>query len=242
MKKYLALAILLITCSLSVSAQKTKDALFLKNGSVIYGQLLEADGENYKIRSADGSIFVFPAGDVEKFAKAEAYFEGRKSQGFTFSLESGVLVGSVGSGPAAPFSFNFLLGTTVNTSNIFSFGSGVEFIERAYTPFFAEYKRIINDRKTSPFIFLRGGAVVPLGDSGEEYEQDYYGYGPKDYKGGLSLAAGTGISWAKPDYETYLSFAYRYVHTGYERKEGTRGNVTYNFGMNRLEIKLGFKF
>lgn len=242
MRKHLAIAILLIICSLSASAQKTKDALFLKNGSVIFGQLLEADGQNYKIRSSDGSIFVFPVTDVEKFAKAEPDFDGRKHHGFTFALESGVLVGSAGSGPAAPFSFNFLLGATMNTNNILSFGSGVEFIERSYTPLFAEYRRIINDRKTSPFIFFRGGAVVPLGSTGEEDEPDYYGYGQKDYRGGLSLAAGTGISWSKPEYETYLSFAYRYVHTGYERKEGTRGIVTYNFGMNRLEIKFGFKF
>lgn len=242
MKNYLALIVLLFTCSLPLSAQKSKDALFLKNGSVIYGQLLEADGVNYKIRSADGSIFVFPASDVEKFAKSEPHYDGRKQQGFTFALETGVLVGSEGSGPVAPFSFNFLLGSTINTSNTISFGSGVEFIERAYTPLFAEYRRIINQRKTSPFIFLRGGAVVPLGGNNEEGIPDYYGFGPKDYKGGLSLTAGTGISWAKPDYETYLSFAYRYVHTGYERREGTRGDVSYNFGMNRLEMKFGFKF
>lgn len=227
---------------MTVFSQRTKDALFLKNGSVIYGQLLEADSENYKIRSSDGSIFVFPVSDVEKFSKSEPQYDGRKQQGFTFALESGVLVGASGSGPAAPFSFNFLMGATVNTNNIISLGSGVEFIERSYTPFFAEYTRIINNRKTSPFVFFRGGAVVPLGDSGEEDQPDYYGYGPKDYKGGLSLTAGTGISWSKPDYETYLSFAYRYVHTGYERREGTRGNVIYNFGMNRLEIKFGFKF
>ena len=39
------------------------------------------------------------------------------------------------------------------------------------------------------------------------------------YKGGGSFTFGTGISWAKEDYETYLSFAYRYAHTSYTQKD-----------------------
>ena len=66
--------------------------------------------------------------------------------------------------------------------------------------------------------------------------------GPKDYKGGVSLTFGSGISWAKEDYAVFLSFAYRYAHTSYVQNEYNRGEVTYNDSLNRLEIKFGFTF
>ena len=243
MKRKLILAILMICIPLILPAQKLKDALYLKNGSLIYGQLVEVTDATYKIRTSDGSLMIYPASEVEKFSQSPVYFEGRKAQGFSFSLEAGLLVGSQGSRFNAPLSFNILAGITSNTKNITSFGSGVEFIGRPYTPFFIEYKYVVNNNKTSPFLFLRGGAVVPFG--GEESSTttpNYYDYGPKDYKGGLSFAFGSGISWAKPDHETYLSFAYRYAHISYTQSEPSRGDVSYEDSLNRLEIKFGFKF
>jgi hypothetical protein len=100
----------------------------------------------------------------------------------------------------------------------------------------------MKDNKTSPFIFIRGGAIVPLGGDESSMPADYYGYGDKDYKGGFSGAFGTGISWAHEDYETYLSFAYRNAYTSYSQYEGSRGNTVYRNTLNRLEIKFGFKF
>lgn len=225
----------------TLSAQKTKDALYLKNGSLIYGKLIEVSNDQYKIRTSDGSILIYSTAEVEKFAREMPFFEGRKKSGFTFALETGVLIGSQDTKYFAPFSFNFEGGIISNTKNITSIGSGVEFIGRPFTPIFLEYKYIISDRKTSPFVFLRGGATLPIGGA-ETSNPNYNDYGPKDYKGGASFTFGSGISWAKEDYETYLSFAYRYAHTSYTIKEFNQGNVTYDNTLNRLEIKFGFRF
>jgi hypothetical protein len=56
------------------------------------------------------------------------------------------------------------------------------------------------------------------------------------------LAVGTGISWAKEDMETYLSFAYRYAQTSYKQNNYNDIIYTYKNNYNRLEIKFGFKF
>ena len=64
----------------------------------------------------------------------------------------------------------------------------------------------------------------------------------KDYKGGASLGIGTGISWAKEESETYLTFAYRYAHTSYQQDDYNNVTYTYKNNFNRLEIKFGFKF
>lgn len=240
MKKQFFLVIGLIFMFISASSQKSRDALYLKNGNIIFGKLVEVTGEQYKMQTSDGSLLIYPAGDVEKFSHEKPAFGGRKTNGFTYTLEAGLLAGSQDTRYSAPLSFNFLAGITANTKNIISIGSGVEFIGRPYTPVFVEYKNIINNRKSSPFLFIRGGAVLAI--SKDEKTSSNNNYGPRDYKGGGSFTAGTGISWAKEDYATYLSFAYRYAHTSYKQKDYNNVNVKYIDNLNRLEIKFGFTF
>jgi hypothetical protein len=241
MKKTIIFLMALIISWAQISAQKTKDVLYLKNGSKIYGKLIEVNSSQYKMQTSDGSELIYSADEVEKFNRETPSFEGRKVQGFTFTIETGLLIGPQSARYTAPFSFNFLGGLTCKTRNITSIGTGVEFIGRPFTPIYLEYKYILYDKKTSPFIFLRGGAVVPLG--GNETSSTYeYDYAPKNYKGGASFAFGSGISWAKEDYDIFFSFAYRYAHTSYQQYEYNRGDVTYNNALNRLELKIGLKF
>jgi hypothetical protein len=241
MKKQLILLIMLTIIILPLSAQKTKDALYLKNGSVIYGKLLEISDNRYKIQTSDGSTFNFSSDEVDKFLKETPHYDGRKASGAGFALEGGLLIGSQNSDLNAPFSFNIIANYTSLTKNIFGIGSGVEFLGSTYSPLFFEYKRLFNDRKTAPFIFFRGGALIHTGgdEESDPYNQYYY---PKDYKGGASLGIGTGISWAKEDLETYLTFAYRYAQTSYKQDNYNNIIYTYKVNYNRLEVKFGFKF
>ena len=241
MKNTFFLLLLLLLSCFSLSAQKQKDALYLKNGSIIYGKLFEISNDNYKMRTADGSIFIFGAQEVDKFTQEAPVYDGRTSDGFTMALEAGLLVGAQSTEYDAPFSFNILLGIRSHTKNIISFGSGVEYIGKPYTPFFIEYKYLINTKKVAPFIFARAGVLAQIGGE-DTAPSGNYDYTPYNYKGGASLNIGSGISWAKEDIETYLSFAYRYAHTSYQQKDYNSGVVTYENNLNRLEIKFGFRF
>lgn len=241
MKKHLLLLIMLTIIALPMSAQKTKDALYLKNGSVIYGKLLEISENKYKIQTSDGSLFNFSSDEVDKFLKESPRYDGRKSNGGGFALEAGLLIGSQNSDLDAPFSFNVIVNYTSSTKNIFGIGSGVEFLGSTFSPLFFEYKRLFNDRKTAPFIFFRGGALIHTGGDEENDPSNPYYY-PRDYKGGTSLGIGTGISWSKEDVETYLSFAYRYAQTSYKQDSYNDITYTYKINYNRLEVKFGFKF
>jgi len=242
MKKHVLLSTFLIIIGLNLSAQKTKDVLYLKNGSIINGKLIEIKEDKYKMKASDGSIFICNIEEVDRFAKESPAFGGRKSGGFSFALEAGILSGAQHTTYPASFSFNMLAGFIAKTKNIVSFGSGVEFLGKSYTPLFIEYKRIIFDRKTAPFVFLRGGGVVHIGGADSNSYDYSYDYTPYNYKGGGSFTLGTGISWAKDDYETYLSFAYRYAHISYQQNEYNKGIVTYVSSLNRLEMKFGFRF
>jgi len=247
MKKIPAILIILIFIIFPLSAQKTKDVIYLKNGSMIYGKLMEISENQYKIRTSDGSLFIYSAEEVDKFVKESPFFEGRKESGIGFSIEAGLLIGAQNSEFDSPFSFNFIMNYTRDRNNIIGIGSGVEYLGSTFTPLFFEYKRLLYDRKTTPFIFLRGGKLLHFGGDGESdnsnstYPYPQYNY-PIDYKGGASLGLGTGISWAKEDSETYLSFCYRYAQTSYRELNYNNKYVTYKNYYKRLEVKFGFKF
>ena len=244
MKKHLTTAIMLIFTLFPLSAQKTKDVLYLKNGSTIYGKLMEVSDNQYKIQISDGSVFIFSAPDVEKFVNEQYQFNSRKKSGLGFALEAGVLIGSQSSTYRSPFSFNVLANVTSKTKNIYGFGSGVEYLGQPFMPIFFEYKHLFSTKKTTPFMFFRGGSLFHLnGDADNNDVVTYNPYETKfDYRGGGTFTIGTGISWAYDDCETYLSFAYRNAHTSYSQKEYNSQAITYRSSYNRLEIKFGFRF
>ena len=243
MKKLFASFFMITFLLITLHAQRNKDVLYLRNGSKIYGKLLEATDSLYKIKTIEGSIFIFPTNQVQKFVNESAFFDGRKKNGIGISLEAGFLIGAQSSQYKSPFSFSIIGNITHSTNHIFGLGSGVEYLGEPFTPLFLEYKYLLSGRKSTPFLFIRGGELFHLKSESEssDYMNSQYNYS-KSYKGGASFTIGTGISWAKDEGETYLSFAYRYAHTSYTQNEYNRGYVTYNNKYNRLEVKLGFKF
>jgi hypothetical protein len=241
MKKSYVLAISLLITAFQLNSQ-TRDVLYLKNGSIINGSLIEITDNQYKIRTSDKSIFVFKSEEVEKYVKSSSGFECRKKSGFGMALESGFLMGSPDETHPMPFSFNCLVNYTLKSSNIFGIGSGVEFISDPYMPVFIEYKRLIMNRKTAPFLFARGGSILHLRNDGTNNYNYQYDPPVNKYKNGVSLTIGTGISWCHDYSETYLSFAYRYATTSYIQNVYNNPPVTYLNYYNRLEIKFGFKF
>jgi hypothetical protein len=242
MKKLVSLLTVMLLLILPVSGQRLKDAIYLKNGSIIYGKLLEVSDDKYKIQGSDGSVFIFPSDEVEKFTRENPRLATRKVSGFGFEVEAGVLMGSQASELDAPFSFSLALDYTYETKNIFGLGSGVEFLNSTFTPLFVQYKHIFSDRKTTPFIFLRGGGLLHPGNSDEGEGYPYYQNYAKDFSGGPMFGIGIGISWAREDNENYLSFAYRYAETSYKQNDYNYVTYTYKNYYNRLEVKFGFRF
>jgi hypothetical protein len=243
MKKLLLSVLILIFTLISLSAQKKKDVLYLRNGSTIYGKLIEANDSQYKIRTADGSIFIYSSPEVERFLNETPLFEGRKKSGIGIAMEAGFLVGAQSSEYKSPFSFNIIGNITGGTRNIFGIGTGVEYLGTPFTPLFLEYKYLFSANKSAPFIFFRGGKLFHIkGDSeNNDFTYPQYNY-RKSYEGGATITAGTGISWVKEDGETYLSFAYRYAQTSYEMENYNSQTERYKNSYNRLEVKFGFKF
>lgn len=64
------LCAMLITCSVVFAQTGTKDLVFLKNGSIIKGYVLEQiPDKTVKIQTSDGTIYVFQMSEVERIIK-----------------------------------------------------------------------------------------------------------------------------------------------------------------------------
>lgn len=242
MKKLILTAAIFIIIVSQSTAQKYRDILYLKNGSKVFGTLLEVSESQYKLKVNDSTLFTFNMSEVEKYTKATQNIKGRKQNGLGFSIEAGFLVGAQSNTYDRPFSFNTILNYTADRANIFGLGTGAEYLGKAYTPIFFEFKRLLHDNGVTPFLFVRAGAMAYFGSNDNTtYSYSQY-YLRKSYSGGGTFTAGAGISWPGDGFETNLSFAYRYARTSYVQSEYNMQDVTYKNNYNRLEIKLGFRF
>ena len=69
MKKIIFLIALILSCY-SYSQTQTRDVIYLKNGSVIKGKIIEMNPSgNLKIETADGSLFVYRMDEIKKWRK-----------------------------------------------------------------------------------------------------------------------------------------------------------------------------
>jgi Ni,Fe-hydrogenase I cytochrome b subunit len=59
MKKFIVLVILLIITGLQMYSQKSRDVLYLKNGSIIYGTVVEISDNQYKSVHRTGAFLYF---------------------------------------------------------------------------------------------------------------------------------------------------------------------------------------
>jgi hypothetical protein len=243
MKKQFFIISVLIIVVHTLSAQKPKDVLYLKNGSQVYGNLLEITDNQYKIRTKEGNVFSVQGSEVEKYVNGSVLPDSLKSSNKVFALEAGVLAGAQISKYDAAFSFNIMGCLAQNRYNSLSLGTGVEYLGQTYLPVFLEYKVFTSQKRTTPFLFIRGGNLFHLNGDFERTDQTYPVYNvPTSYKGGFSLTLGIGISWNKDDYGSYLTFAYRNAHTSYHEDDNIGKIYTFRTAYNRLEIKYGFRF
>lgn len=76
--KRIAITIVLMLLSISAFAQQWIDVVYLNNGSIIKGQILEQiPGQTVKIETANGSVFVFQAEQITRISKEKVDTDNR---------------------------------------------------------------------------------------------------------------------------------------------------------------------
>ena len=75
MKRLALLFACLMGMSFAFAQSNLQDVVYLKNGSIIRGDIIEMiPGETVKITTLDGSMFVYDYAEIEKFTKEEAKY------------------------------------------------------------------------------------------------------------------------------------------------------------------------
>jgi hypothetical protein len=252
MKKPTILTAIMLIISITVFSQKNKDALFLKNGSQIFGKMEQVSGDKVSLRTSDGSLFVFDSTDVDHFVIHDNTSIVRKKQGFGLGMEIGFLAGPQTSEYPAPFSFGLSGSYTFGTRYMAEAGSGLEFIGHSYAPLYGGFRYSFREGRASPFVFARAGYMVMISENKETtyyypawssyYPPDYWYTDDRECKGGPTVTAGMGASFAISEMETYVSFAYRHFSTKEIVTTSTSETENFYYYYNRLEIKFGFRF
>ena len=133
MKKVFEICLTLIFISLQLSAQKTSDVIYLKNGSIIYGKLIEVNDSTYKMQTSDGSLFVYSSQEVEKYSIGVPSKRPLSKEQLDLALSKAR--GQINAGKALTFvgSGTTIIGIWTYTNGINDIGTGNHGTSRALT-------------------------------------------------------------------------------------------------------------
>ena len=237
------LLVFALVSSLAVMAQKgMQDVVYLKNGSVIRGMVIEqVPGVSIKVETADKSVFVYPMNEVEKITKEAAVKSSVTNSGLGKGYEGLVQVGygiGVGLYGEDRAKFNFINGYRFNSHLMTGIGLGV----RAYTglgetelfvPFFLHVRYTPLIRKISPYVAVDFGTSF---NASADFRSE-----------GIMLNSGLGVSIRTGESTALLlgfsldlqkRSVYEEMRWGYYRAELVERSVT----SSALSFNVGFSF
>jgi hypothetical protein len=237
--KIIFLLLVLLTSSIKLYTQQKVDVVYLKNSSVIKGNLIEQSDSLVKIETCCGSIFAFPANDVleinqENFNNTKAL----KSKGYYNLTSLGVLTGTGSNEKEAPLSLMMEHLYRLNDFTAFGVITGLETLNEAILPIGLNIKGMMP--------FSRGGASY-IGFSGGysfSLEKPSSGFTITRAKGGIFINPEIGfIASTGGNGSFFMAVGYRYNVLNYEREDYYYSDpVERKQIYNRISIKVGICF
>jgi len=222
MKRFLIVIALLAACF----AQAQMDVVILKNGSEIRGIIVEKTDEIIKLKTKDGSIWVYKRDvveDIKSFRPIAA------KSGYYGNISAGILGGSQISG-----NLLFVNGYRINEHWAAGLGLGVEeFYGRWYMPLFIEGKYNLLKKGSTPFVSLGFGYDLPFEytdrNKGGFFGQGFLGF-QHEIGQHFGIITGIGFRYGKLEVENWNWW-------------GEISNPTKTiYEINRFDLRFGFIF
>ena len=223
--KKLFLTLILAFATLTSFAQKYSETVYLKNGSMIKGTIIEEiPNKSLKLETRDGSIFVYKMDEVEKITKE---VKNRRNEylnnldlGFKSFVDFGGVIGSQNGGRLeASASF----GSQINQYIYIGGGLGVNYYthrDAFVYPLFAEAKVYVpTNTIIHPFVSLRPGYGVSTASN---------------YGGGFYISTLCGIEINR--YTIGLGYSLQSLNDMRFSNEGI------GFNTSGFTVKVGLKF
>ena len=234
-----------------------KDIVFLKNGSVIRGNIvLEDAGKLIKLKTSDRSLWVFKYDQIDSVSRQKKAVEKVKTpfgNGYFNLTEMGVLAGNSNNVNKTAFTMMNISSWKFPCNFSAGIGVGIEFLNDTYLPVVADFRYYIPHQGPLPFVSVQAGYSIPLGGSYTQ-QNTYYGYTdiavmPGYYqtsvsqnmsaRGGFLINPSFGIqTQLNENLALVFSAGYRYIRHNYGKDENYQLEVEYN----RLSLKVGLLF
>lgn len=170
MKYKYAFLILCLLCLGTIKGQSEilKEVVFLKNGSMIKGTIIEwIPNETITIQTADKSIFVCKIADIEKVKREVLDIESgsnhQKIKSNHSPFESNIAFGygkSSGKYGLEVVCFNWVYGKNINRHHFVGAGTGIRHfdqIKMTMVPIIVDWRYRVNENDISPYIRLSTG-------------------------------------------------------------------------------------
>lgn len=238
MRKLLLLLTLLLSISTYVAAQNYTEVVYLKNGSVIKGVIIEqVPNVSLKIKTSDGSLIICQMNDVEKITKEERYTRDYRKDVNNRKAARNTLKGYKGFvdvGYIADLSDYNADKVEVSTSHGYQFnnyfyvggGVAVDFYTDAdliAAPIFVDFRANFINKKITPFADIKTG----------------YSVGDVE---GVYVATGIGVRFSlKGKKALNLKLEYNYQQYDYYYR-GYYMNFDDTLDLEGLGFKVGFEF
>ncbi len=266
MKPLIFLLGLMCLSMYSNAQKKTEDIVYLKNGSVIHGAIIEIiPTETLKIQTADHSIFIFKMDEVDRIAEGPPdYFE-KKKNSYVNIFDIGYLIAS---GQASMefnghsdkhdneyeaysvrdvngflASKNFILGIGIGYENYTS--SATDFLPKTeYIPLFIDLRSFNGSKSTSAYFACDLGYKFGLTKTSATIYDDFSStlYTVDDeFKGGLFVNPALGVRiQLNMKFALHVSIGYEFQNCSIiEEVKATHQGVT-EFGVYDLSLHTEF--
>lgn len=242
MKKVYSLFTLLALLFLFTGAwaQQKTDVVYLKNGSVIKGELVENNESTTKIKTICGNVWVFEKDEIQKTETLDEPLPGyMKNSGYFNFTTLGFLIGSNADDNPAIVSIIMDHSYKINNHLLIGGITGLEFFNETSVPLGINVKGMLTAKGKSAF-FTQGsmGYSVPVEEVSPD---DYNNY--KDTRGGLFAAAGMGVIFpSQSNLNFFIGLGYRYNELNYVREDWFYGDIDRKVKYNRFSLKFGIVF
>jgi len=233
MKRILTILLVLAYC-LPASSQKTCDAVYVNNGSIIRGEITEQNDTLVRIMTCCGNEFAFRKNEilritVEKCVTTKARITRKGYMNFT---SMGALIGSTENDKSAPFSVlmdhNYRFNKNIALGGVIGF----EQLNESVLPLGANLKLFLPAGSTDFYIGSTAGYSFSLGKPADIAIKKATGGFMFSTEIGIIIpvSAGSAIS---------IAIGYRYNELHYDLNNWYMGDYKQNNTYNRLMIRFG---
>ncbi|HEX2935419.1 MAG TPA: hypothetical protein VHO72_08700 [Bacteroidales bacterium] len=239
MSKYVV-SFILVCLAFITKAQTIEDVIYLKNGSILRGQIVDHTTDSVvRIMVTNGKVWDLPASDIASFSKEKPVRKHQrflpKEKGFNTIIQTGVFFPL--SGEKSSYFHAGLIGTwRVWPCFFLGVGANIDRDSRTYCPIYADARYYVNRKYFAPYISLSCGKALA-------WDKDVtIGWRNMRNYGDLYFATSLGVEFPKNENLSFLlSIEYKYQRN---HLKTTPPDEYYELieENNRIGVKLGLLF